>query len=282
MSNNNTVMDIKINNFAFNNSIPILSDISFDIQVGQVIGIVGDSGCGKTTLGKLLVNYYNINGDDVTFDGNIKYYHNDDIYDIYNKSKQYYDTFSVPPVQMIFQDSKTSINLKMTVRDLIQESLSLGNSIYTVEELSRKLLIDSKLDTMAINLSGGQRRRLGISKIMAGLSTLPEDIPKIIIADEPVASLDASIKHEIMNCIIGMKSEGYTIIVISHDIHLIKNISDVIYVVNKVPILKNQVGTIVEEWDPNTTPIDEKTKQLINDSNHMNNFLLELNKVYVE
>ena len=272
-------MNVNVKSFSFENSGPIISDINFDIPAGSVIGIVGDSGCGKTTLGKLLVNYFNINGDNVHFNGQVEYYDKNKVFNICDPSKEYYKAFSVPPVQMIFQDPKTSINLKMTVYNLIQESLSLSASSTTVEKLTSKLLIDeSLLYTVAKNLSGGQRRRLGIAKIMAGLSTLPRDIPKIIIADEPVASLDASIKHEIMKCIIDLKYDGYTIIVISHDILLVKNISDMILVMDKV----NGAGELVEIWNPNDPPKTDKTKQLINDSNHINNYLSELKKIFIE
>jgi len=279
VNNNTTIMNVNVNSFSFENSGPIISDINFDIPAGSVIGIVGDSGCGKTTLGKLLVNYFNINGDNVHFNGQVEYYDKNKVFNICDPSKEYYQAFSVPPVQMIFQDPKTSINLKMTVYNLIQESLSLSTSSTTVEKLTSKLLIDeSLLYTVAKNLSGGQRRRLGIAKIMAGLSTLPSDIPKIIIADEPVASLDASIKHEIMKCIIDLKYDGYTIIVISHDILLVKNISDMILVMDKV----NGAGELVEIWNPNDPPKTDKTKQLINDSNHINNYLSELKKIFIE
>ena len=272
-------MNVNVNSFSFENSGPIISDINFDIPAGSVIGIVGDSGCGKTTLGKLLVNYFNINGDNVHFNGQVEYYDKNKVFNICDPSKEYYQAFSVPPVQMIFQDPKTSINLKMTVYNLIQESLSLSTSSTTVEKLTSKLLLDeSLLYTVAKNLSGGQRRRLGIAKIMAGLSTLPSDIPKIIIADEPVASLDASIKHEIMKCIIDLKYDGYTIIVISHDILLVKNISDMILVMDKV----NGAGELVEIWNPNDPPKTDKTKQLINDSNHINNYLSELKRIFIE
>ena len=216
MMSNNMILDVNINSFQFqssnpkqyfkknhNNHISILSDIQFQINQGNVISIVGDSGCGKTTLGKILVNYFNTNNDAHAINGSVDYYYKDR-YCV--GSKKYNKDFPVPPIQMIFQDPKTSINLKMTVRSLIEESLKLSSKNNNVNEqllnITNQLLIDEKLlDKTAKNLSGGQRRRVGIAKIIAGLSTLPDDVPKIIIADEPVASLDASIKHEIMKCL---------------------------------------------------------------------------------
>ena len=183
---------------------------------------------------------------------------------------------------MIFQDPKTSINLKMTVRNLIKESLKLSSNNNNIHakllSIANQLFIDEELlDKKAKNLSGGQRRRVGIAKIIAGLSTLPEDVPKLIIADEPVASLDASIKHEIMKCLVALKDEGYTVIIISHDIQLVHKVSDTIMVIDNSSTNDSLVnpGKLIEIWDPTTDPVEEKTKELLSHSEEINSFVNE-------
>jgi ABC-type glutathione transport system ATPase component len=242
-----------------NDWIPVFNNVSLSIKQGQIIGLVGKSGCGKTTLGKLLVNYFSLNNEDVKITGTINYYTDDAIHDI--TSKKYIKQYKIQPIQMIFQDPKISLNLKMKTYDQLKEAIltknklkghALKNKIFSV---AKQFKLDEKLNSTPGSMSGGERRRLGLAKIIA-------TEPKIIIADEPVASLDVSIKYEIMKIILSLKNKGQTIVIISHDIALIRKEADVIFVMSD--------GEIVEQWLPVQDPNHRATKQLLKDSEEVN------------
>ena len=133
-----------------------------------------------------------------------------------------------------------------------------------VQKLSSELYIEDLLDKKPENISGGQRRRFGIAKILA-LE------PDLILADEPVASLDVSIKYEILEVLYKLREKGITLIMISHDISLLENYADTIFIMDD--------GEIVEEWNPKTTkvPSMEKAQELVADSNFVNQILNKLN-----
>ena len=199
--------------------VTIFHNISFTLENKQIVGLVGKSGCGKTTLGKLLVNFFSLNNEIYQTSGKVYYHENKNVYDI--TSLVYRRKYKIQPIQMIFQDPKMSLNMKMKVYDQLKEAiltkkkLSRQTTKDTVLNLAKQFKIDEKLESIPRNLSGGERRRLGLAKIIA-------TEPKVIIADEPVASLDVSIKYDIMEIILGMKERDCTIVIISHDINLIK------------------------------------------------------------
>ena len=162
-----------------------------------IIGIAGRSGCGKTTLGKIITNYFKLSHLQYRKSGKIVYK---------NKNGKNYDLdlpallneYKISPIQMIFQEPRASLNMKMVLRKQLCESISLRDKNINNEEkenilyqLSKELYIYDILDKKPANISGGQRRRFGIAKV---LSVNPD----VILADEPVASLDASIKYEIL------------------------------------------------------------------------------------
>ena len=277
----NKILDIKNLSFRYKNPNndewkTVFENINFSINKGSVIGIAGESGCGKTTLAKAIVNYHILSGarknKDYQIDGDVVFYKDSNPYSIFNKS--YYKKFSPPPIQMVFQDPRTSLNMKMKLYDQLKESVKLNSNIppHEVENeimrISENYKIEDQVKRNATpeNLSGGQRRRFGLAKIISSN-------PEIIIADEPVSSLDVSIKQEIMTELFKLaKGQGITIIIISHDIALLKR-TDVIYVMDN--------GKMVDPpWvEPSKNlPKETKTIQLNNDSMYVNQFIKSLKK----
>lgn len=244
----------------------IFGNINMNIKEGAIIGIAGKSGCGKTTLGKSIVNYHDLFG---SYTLNKDYRLNGDIFfNLDNKqinvTSNEYKKINPPPIQMVFQDPRTSLNMKMSLYEQLKESIKLKFNLNKddlndkINEIASKFKIENHLFSNPQNLSGGQRRRFGLAKIVSSN-------PKIIIADEPVASLDVSIKRDIMNVLFDLKEQNMTIVVISHDIALLQEKADFIYVFDK--------GKIVEKWNPKAKPEQKETIKLINDSNYVNEFI---------
>ena len=193
-----------------------VTDVSFQLNEGETLGIVGESGCGKTTLGRTLVRLYEPTAGKILF--------RDQDFTAFPKHEL---KVARRDFQMIFQDPYASLNPRMSVRTIIEEPLKLHKIGTPVERLERvKLLLSTvglRQETMnrfPHEFSGGQRQRIGIARALA-LE------PKIIIADEPVSALDVSIQSQVLNLMVELQQRlGLTYVFITHDLAVVKYISD--------------------------------------------------------
>jgi peptide/nickel transport system ATP-binding protein len=194
-----------------------VSDVSFDLLDGETLGLVGESGCGKSTTGRALMQLHPVTSGTVTFAGD----------DLGSLSKSALREIR-PQLQMVFQDPISSLNPRLKVRDIIAEPLNIWG-IGTQQERTEKvrevletvgLDPETSMDRRPHELSGGQCQRISIARALV-LE------PKVIVCDEPVSALDVSVQAQILNLLEDMKDRyGLTLIFISHDLAVVKNISD--------------------------------------------------------
>lgn len=193
-----------------------VSDVSFQIKKGEAFGLVGESGCGKTTIGKILVNLYRASAGAIFYKGV-------DLAALKPKERKKYHR----DIQMIFQDPYSSLNPRMKVGDIIAEPI-ITNKLMPAAEVEDR--VDNLLECVGLanyarnryphEFSGGQRQRIGIARALAM-------DPKLIICDEPVSALDVSIQAQVLNLLDDLKKEfGLTYLFIAHGLNVIKHVSD--------------------------------------------------------
>ncbi|MCL2247922.1 MAG: dipeptide ABC transporter ATP-binding protein [Oscillospiraceae bacterium] len=233
--------------FAGKAYVKAVDGVSFDIHKGEVLSLVGESGCGKSTTGRLLLKLLGATSGSVTFEGeNIT-----DLKERQMRPKRRH-------MQMIFQDPYQSLNPRMRVRDLVSEPLLVHeeldqNARYKrVEELLELVgLSKSGMGKFAHEFSGGQRQRIGIARAISVN-------PKLIVADEPVSALDVSVQSQVLNLLQDLQKEmGLTYLFISHNLSVVEHISDRIAVM--------YLGKIVEISTSSnlyTNPMHPYTKAL--------------------
>lgn len=203
--------------------------VNFDIYKGETLGLVGESGCGKTTCGRTVMGLYEATGGDVIFDGI-------DVHKLNRKEKKDF----ARRAQIILQDPYASLNPRMTVGDIIGEGIDI-HGLYSGEQRMERIY--ELLDLVGLNkehasrfpheFSGGQRQRIGIARALA-------IEPEFIVCDEPISALDVSIQAQVVNLLIKLQEEfGLTYLFIAHDLSMVKHISDrvgVMYLGNMVEL----------------------------------------------
>lgn len=206
-----------------------VDDVSFTIKRGQTLGLVGESGCGKTTVGRSILRLIEPTGGEVYFDGkNITQMSQDELKDM---RKQ---------MQIIFQDPYSSLNPRITVGGMLTEILKFHNiaegaaAEKRVEELLEKVgLRKIHARRYPHEFSGGQRQRIGIARALSVE-------PKFIVCDEPVSALDVSIQSQILNLLIDLQKEmNLTYLFISHDLSVVEHISDDVSIMYLGKIVEN-------------------------------------------
>ena len=191
-----------------------VDDVSFDLYPGETFGLVGESGCGKTTVGRTLVRLYKPTDGQIIFDGT----------DIANMDER-----TVLPyrkkMQMIFQDPYASLNPRMTVSSIIGEPMRLQGvkqediSARVSELIEQVGLKKDHLNRYPHEFSGGQRQRIGIARALA----MP---PEFIVCDEPISALDVSIQAQVINMLEELQEQmGITYLFVSHDLSMVRHIS---------------------------------------------------------
>ncbi len=199
-----------------NDVVQAVDDVSFDIVAGETLGLVGESGCGKSTVGRCLLCLHEPTSGEILFEGK-------NIIGLHNKEMQALRR----EMQIIFQDPYASLNPRLSIRSIISEPLKIhriGNKTTqneTVADLLQKVGLDPKYaDRYPHEFSGGQRQRIGIARALA-LN------PKLIICDEPVSALDVSVQAQVVNLLQELQDEfGLTYLFISHGLAVVQHISD--------------------------------------------------------
>lgn len=210
-----------------NADLKAVDHVTFDIYKGETVGLVGESGCGKSTMGRCMIRLYEPTSGEVIYDGK----------DITKLSKAEQKEFC-RKVQMIFQNPYASLNSRMTVKEivgegLIQQGMSKKDADAKVEKLLRTVgLNKDHMSRFPHEFSGGQRQRIGIAR---ALSVDPD----FIICDEPISALDVSVQAQVINMLKDLQEErGLTYLFIAHDLSVVKYISDRVIVM--------YLGTVVE------------------------------------
>ncbi len=226
-----------------------VDDVSFDVNEGETLGLVGESGCGKTTLGRTILRLVEPTGGKAVFDGK----------DIFNLDQKELKLLR-EHMQIIFQDPYSSLNPRMTIGNAILEPMQVHNKYGNNAERKDKVIeLLEKVNMKAEHFqryphefSGGQRQRICIARALA-LN------PKFIICDESVSALDVSVQAQVLNLLIQLREEfKFTYIFISHDLSVVKFMSDRMVVMNKGRI--EEMGIADEIYN---NPQQEYTKKLI-------------------
>ncbi len=254
MKNDEVLLSIKNLKQYFNagkkNEVRAIENISFDIYKGETLGLVGESGCGKSTTGKSIIKLNDITSGEILYEG----------IDI-QKIRKRKDLLKFnKKIQMIFQDPYASLNPRLKVMDIVAEGIDIHH--LATDKRDRKKRVYDLLETVGLSkehanrypheFSGGQRQRIGIARALAVE-------PEFIIADEPISALDVSIQAQVVNLLLKLQRErGITFLFIAHDLSMVKYISDRIAVMHFGKIV--EIGPAEEIYQ---NPLHDDTKSLL-------------------
>lgn len=254
MKNDEVLLSIKNLKQYFNagkkNEVRAIENISFDIYKGETLGLVGESGCGKSTTGKSIIKLNDITSGEILYEG----------IDI-QKIRKRKDLLKFnKKIQMIFQDPYASLNPRLKVMDIVAEGIDIHH--LATDKRDRKKRVYDLLETVGLSkehanrypheFSGGQRQRIGIARALAVE-------PEFIIADEPISALDVSIQARVVNLLLKLQRErGITFLFIAHDLSMVKYISDRIAVMHFGKIV--EIGPAEEIYQ---NPLHDYTKSLL-------------------
>ncbi len=229
-----------------------VDDVSFYVDKGETLGLVGESGCGKTTTGRTMLRLYEPTGGKFTFDGDV-------IFDVANK--QYANMLPYRKrMQIVFQDPYASLDPRMTVGDIVGEAIDVHKLAQSKQDrydqiihiLERVGLNSEHANRYPHEFSGGQRQRVGIARALAVH-------PEFIVCDEPISALDVSIQAQVINMFEDLQEQmGLTYLFIAHDLSAVKHIS------NRIGVM--YLGRMVELADSYKLidrPLHPYTKSLI-------------------
>ncbi len=253
LSVQNISVDYTSNSFLFpwekNLTFRAVDNVSFDVLEGETLGMVGETGSGKSTIAKAIINILKISSGEIFFQNN----------QISNLNEKKIKKFR-KEIQMIFQDPLASLNPRMNVGEIISEPLKTHNSKLSKNDINLQVkeimenvgLLSNQINRYPHEFSGGQCQRIGIARSLILK-------PKLIICDEPVSSLDVSIQAQVINLLKELqKKYNLTYLFITHDLNIAKHMSDNIMVL--------QFGKMVEINKSNevfNNPKEDYTKQLI-------------------
>ena len=218
--------------------------VSFHIGRGETLGLVGESGCGKTTVGRAIVNILSAMAYGVEVSGKILYHQESGSVDLAKMSRSGMRPYR-SDIQMVFQDPYASLNPRKTVNQIVGEPLAIHSKASRAEQGERVAWLLAKVglspeqgNRYPHEFSGGQRQRIGIARALA-------TNPKLVIADEPVSALDVSVQAQVINLMQDLQEEfGLSYLFIAHDLSVVRHIS------NRIAVM--YLGHIVEMGDADT------------------------------